>query len=161
MANLPSQTLGQAQPFSPVQDYTPEKQSPAFSGPISEVANPVTYTGTTNTLTPQDILRQLLILTNGSAITAVLPPASTLIPAIEGAQGGTELGLLPAGGSSILFDIKAGGAGAVTVSVGAGGTLVGTGAITAGNVKRFRLITTNAGATAPTYTLYSLGQSAQ
>lgn len=162
MANNPASTLGQAvSGYTPVVDYTPEKQSPSFSGPINEVANVVTYTGTANTLTPTDILRKLIILNNAGAITAVLPPSSTLIPAIEGAKGGLALGLTAVAGTSIEFDIKASGAGAVTVSVGTGGTLVGTGAITAGNVKRFRLVTTNAGSSNPAYTLYSLGQSAQ
>lgn len=161
MANNPNQTLGFANSATPIVDFTPEKQSPAFSGLINQVFNPVTYTGTSNALTFSDVLSGLIILTNGGAITAALPTAALLVPAIEGAQGGTKLGLRAAGGSAIEFYVKAGGAGAVTVSVGTGGTLVGTGAITAGNVKTFLLVVTNASAATPAYTLYSLGQSAQ
>ena len=160
MANLASQTLGYANSSTPIQDFTPEKQSPAFSGPVSEVANIATYTGTTNTLTAADCLRKLLILTNAGAITATLPTAALLIPAVEGGRGGTKLGINAAGGSSFEFYIKAGGAGAVTVSAGTGGTLVGSGAITAGSVKQFLVVITDASVTTPAYTIYSFGQAA-
>lgn len=149
----------------PVVSFTPQKDYLAFSGIINQYYNPTTYTGTSNTLVPTDVLGGLLILTNGSAITATLPAASVMNPQIEGAQGALP-GVTPpttGAGSAVLFYVKAGGAGAVTVSAGTGGTLVGSGAITAGNVKTFLLIVTatvtGANAT-PTYTVYSLGQSA-
>jgi hypothetical protein len=152
----------------PVVDYTPQKDYLSFSGLINQYYNPTTYTGTTNKLTPSDVLSGLLILTNAGAITASLPSAADLIPQIQGGQGpatGISQSNQPGlpnlnGGNGIRFYVKAGGAGAVTVSVGTGGTLVGTGAVTAGSVKTFLLIITGTGDT-PTYTVYSLGQSAQ
>ena len=148
----------------PVQDFTPTKNYPAFSGPINEYWNPTTYTGTSNTLTAADAQAGLLILTNAAAITAALPAATVLVPQVEGGQGALP-GVAPpvtGAGSSFNLYIKAGGAGAVTVSAGAGGTLVGSGAITAGNVKLFRIVITAVGTLTgnPTYTVYSLGQSA-
>lgn len=160
MANNPASTLGQAATgYTPVQDFTPEKQSPAFSGPISEIANVQTYTTTTVNLTTADVQKIVLILTNGSAITANLPTAAALIPTIEGARGGLNLGINAAGGSSIDFFIKAGGAGTVTLVAGTGGTIVGTATVATLNIKHFKLVTTNAGSATPTYTVYSLGTS--
>lgn len=148
----------------PVQDFTPQKAYPSFSTIINQYFNPTTYTGTTNTLVPTDISAGLLILTNGGAITATLPSAASIVPQIEGGQGGLPGIAPPSGtsGSGMLFYVKAGGAGAVTVSAGVGGTLVGSGAITAGNVKMFLLVITAVAALTgtPTYTVYSLGQSA-
>lgn len=148
----------------PVQDFAPTKNYPSFSGPVNEYWNPTTYTGTSNTLTVADATAGLLILTNGSAIAAALPTAASLVPQIEGGQG-TLPGIAPppsGAGSSFYLFIKAGGAGAVTVTAGAGGTLVGSGAITAGNVKMFRIVITAVSTLTgvPTYTVYSLGQSA-
>lgn len=149
----------------PVQDYTPTKNYPSFSGPINEYANVTTYTGTANTLTAADAMAKLLILTNGAAITATLPTAAQLIPAIEGGQGALP-GIAPppvGAGSSLLLMIKAGGAGAVTVSAGTGGTLIGTGAITAGSTAFFLFVITAVSTLTgvPTYNVYKLGQMAQ
>lgn len=148
----------------PIQDFTPEKNYVSFSTIINEYYNPVTYTGTANTLVNADVMGGLIILNNAGAITATLPTASSLVPAIQGGQAGLP-GIAPpsaASGSGILFYVKASGAGAITVSAGTGGTLVGSGAITAGNVKTFLLIITAASTLTgtPTYTIYSLGQSA-
>lgn len=148
----------------PVVSFTPQKEYPSLSTLANQYFNPTTYTGTTNTLLYSDVLAGLLILTNAGAIAATLPSAALLVPQIEGAQGGLP-GVTPASGASgsgILFYVKAGGAGAVTVSAGTGGTLVGSGAITAGSVKTFLLIVTAVSALQglPTYTVYSLGQSA-
>lgn len=153
--------LNQTATPNPVVDFTPQKTYPSFSGPINEFVTPTTYTGTTNTLLYTDVLAKLIILTNGSAITATLPAATLMVPQIEGGRAGVP-GIVgsTAGGSAVLFWVKAGGAGAVTVSAGTGGTLVGTGAITAGSTKTFLLVITDTGTT-PTYTVYSLGQSAQ
>lgn len=142
----------------PVVSFTPQKDYLSFSSLINQYYNPTTYTGTANTLVPTDVLGGLLILTNGGAITATLPSAAALVPQIEGGRAGVA-GSTVSGGSSVMFFVKAGGAGAVTVSAGTGGTLVGSGAVTAGNVKTFLLIITATGLT-PTYTVYSLGQSA-
>lgn len=149
----------------PVQDFTPTKNYPSFSGPINEYWNPTTYTGTTNALTVADAQAGLLILTNAAAITATLPTAALLVPQVEGGQGALP-GIAPpptGSGSSFALWIKAGGAGAVTVSAGVGGTLVGTGAITAGNTKLFRFVVTAVSTLTgtPTYTVYSVGQMAQ
>lgn len=148
----------------PIQDFTPQKTYPSFSTIINQYFNPTTYTGTANTLTPADALAGLLILTNAAAITAALPTAALLVPQVEGAQGGLP-GIAPpaaASGSGFLLLIKAGGAGAITVSAGVGGTLIGSGAITAGNVKTFLIVVTKVSDLlgSPTYNVYSLGQSA-
>lgn len=148
----------------PVQDFTPQKSYPSFSTIINQYFNPTTYTGTANTLVATDVMAGLLILTNGSAITATLPTGAQLVSQIEGGQAGLP-GVAPpsaASGSGIIFYVKAGGAGAVTVSAGTGGTLVGSGAITAGNVKMFLLVITAVATLTgtPTYNVYSLGQSA-
>lgn len=150
---------------NPVVSFTPQKDYPSLSSLQASYYNPVTYLGTTNTLINTDVLGGYITLTNGGAITATLPSAALLVPAIEGAQGALP-GIAPVtgtAGTAVEFYVKAGGAGAVTVSVGTGGTLVGTGAITAGNVKTFLLVVTAVGGlqATPTYTLYSLGQSAQ
>lgn len=148
----------------PVQDFSPQKSYPSFSSIINQYFNPTTYTGTANTLTAADAMSGLLILTNGGAITASLPTAALLVPQVEGGQGGLP-GIAPplgTSGSAFLLYVKAGGAGAVTVSAGTGGTLIGSGAITAGNVKMFLIVVTAIGALTgtPTYNVYSLGQSA-
>lgn len=146
---------------NPVVSFTPQKDYLSFSGIINEYYNPTTYTGTANTLTFSDVLSGLLILNNAAAITAALPTAALMVPQIEGGQAALP-GITPSSataGNGVKFWIKASGAGAVTVSAGVGGTLVGSGAITAGNVKMFLLVITATGVT-PTYTVYSLGQSA-
>lgn len=150
----------------PVQDFTPQKTYPSFSTIINQYFNPTTYIGTTNTLLYSDVLAGLIILTNGSAITATLPSAALMVPQIEGGNGTLPGVAQPAtlvAGSAVLFYVKAGGAGAVTVSAGVGGTLIGTGAITAGSVKTFLLVITAIGTLSgtPTYNVYSLGQAAQ
>lgn len=150
----------------PVQDFTPQKTYPSFSTIINQYYNPTTYTGTTNTLLYSDVLAGLIILTNGSAITATLPTATLMNPQIEGGSGtlpGVAKPATPVAGSGVLFFVKAGGAGAITVSAGTGGTLIGTGAVTAGSTKVFLLIITDTGTISgtPTYTVYSLGQMAQ
>lgn len=149
----------------PVQDFTPQKSYPSFSSIINEYFNPTTYTGTANVLTYQDALSGMLILTNGGAITAALPSAALLVPQIEGGNG-PAIGVTPqnaAAGSGLFLWIKAGGAGAVTVSAGVGGTLIGTGAITAGSTKLFLIVVTAVGTLTgtPTYNVYSIGQMAQ
>lgn len=149
---------------NPVVSFTPQKDYPSLSSLQASYFNPVTYLGTANTLVNADILGGLIILTNAGAITATLPTAALIVPQIEGGQGALPGIAPPTGtaGTGIEFYVKAGGAGAITVSAGTGGTLVGSGAITAGNVKAFLLIITAVGGlqTLPTYTVYSIGQSA-
>lgn len=146
----------------PVQDFTPQKTYPSFSTIINQYYSPVTYTNAANnTLLNTDVLGGLIIHTTAGAQTDTLPAAALLVPAIEGGQAGLP-GVAPpsaASGSGIRFFVKAGGAGAITVAAGVGGTLVGSGAIAAGDSKEFLLIITKlADLTGlPTYTVYSLG----
>jgi hypothetical protein len=149
----------------PVRDFTPQKSYPSFSQIINQYFSPVTYSNAgNNTLLASDILGGFITHSTGGAQTDTLPTAAALVPLIEGAQGGLP-GVAPpsaSSGSGMLFYVAAGGAGAVTIAVGTGGTLVGSGAVAAGSVKTFLLIVTAVAALngLPTYTLYSLGQAA-
>lgn len=149
----------------PVQDFTPQKNYLSFSGLINMYLNPIVNLLTAYTLLVSDVLGGFITSTNAAAQTLTLPSAALLVPQIEGAQAGLP-GIAPPNalaGSSIRFLVRAGGAGTVTVAVGAGGTLdsLSTATVATGQIKEFLLVVT---ATAtltgtPAYTLYSLGTS--
>lgn len=147
---------------SPVVDFTPQKNYLSFSGLINQYINPVTYSNAAgNTLLVSDVLGGFITHTAAGGETDTLPSAALLVPQIEGAQGPLP-GIAPpttGAGSSIKFFLKAGGAGTITLAVGAGGTLVGSGAVATGNIKEFLLIVTSTDPSNPTYTVYSLGTS--
>jgi len=147
--NLPSTIPSTLAPV--VQSYTPSVQSPAFSSIVNEVYAPVTYTTAGNiTLLPSDVLGGFITHTAAGAENDVLPAASLLIPAIQGAQVG----------SGIRFFLKAGGAGTITAVAGTGGTIVGTATVATLNIREFLLQITALGdvnAVGATYTAYSLG----
>ena len=85
--NLPSTIPSTLAPV--VQSYTPSVQSPAFSSIVNEVYAPVTYTTAGNiTLLPSDVLGGFITHTAAGAENDVLPAASLLIPAIQGARSG-------------------------------------------------------------------------
>lgn len=142
--------LNQTATPNPVVDFVPQKQYPSFSGIINQVITIAAYTATSTTLLFSDVLGGFILSTNGSAQTLTLPTAALLVPQIEGAQVNT----------AILFKVKAGGAGTITVAVGTGGTANSGDTLTVatGNIKEFMIIVTAVGST-PTYTLYSLGTS--
>ena len=141
-------TLISTSNLRPIQDFTPEKQSPSFSGSINEIVTIAAYTGTAVTLLYSDVLGGFITTNNAAAQTLTLPAASLLVPKIEGAKVG----------SSIFFWVKELGAGTATVAAGTGGTVVGTATIATGNIKQFMLTVTAIG-TSPTYNCYSLGTS--
>jgi hypothetical protein len=114
-----------------------------------------------------DVMGGFITSTNAAAQTLTLPSAASLVPQIEGGQGGLP-GIAPPNalaGSSIRFLVRAGGAGTVTVAVGAGGTLdsLSTATIATGQIKEFMLVVSSTATLTgtPTYTLYSLGTSTQ
>lgn len=151
----PNQT---ATPF-PVVDFTPQKDYLSFSGLINQYYSPVAYANAgANTLLVSDVLGGFITHTAAGAETDTLPSAALLVPQIEGGQAG-QPGIAPppiGSGNGIKFFVRAGGAGAITLAVGAGGTLVGSGAVTAGTAKQFLLVITATGDT-PTYTVYAIG----
>jgi hypothetical protein len=133
----------------PIKDFTPEKNSPTFSGLTNEVINIAAYTGITVTLLPSDVMGGFITANNAGAQMFTLPSAAALIPLIEGARVG----------SSIIFILKELAAGTVTLAAGTGGTIVGTPTVATANIKQFLLQVTAIGPT-PTYSCYSLGTAA-
>jgi len=144
---------------SPVVDFTPQKNYLSFSGLINQYINPVTYSNAAgNTLLVSDVLGGFITHTAAGAETDTLPSAALLVPQIEGGQAG-QPGIAPppsGAGNGIKFYVRAGGAGIITLAVGAGGTLVGSGAVAAGTAKQFLLVITATGDN-PTYTVYAIG----
>lgn len=136
-----------ATPF-PVVDFVPQKQYPSFSAPINTPVVVTANTGTSPTLTYQQVLGQFITSSNASAQTLTLPTAALLVPQIEGGQVN----------SAIRFLVQA-TTGTSTVAVGTGGTFAAgaTATIPAGSIKEFLLVIT--ALDAPTYTVYSLGTS--
>lgn len=141
----------------PVNSFTPEKQSPAFGGIISEVMNRVTYATAGNvTYKVSDIIGGFINRdTNGGARTDTFPTAAALVAGIEGAKVGSAI--------QIFIKNTAGAANSLTVAIGTGGTAVGTMTVAQSNIKSFLIIVTalgdqnNVGAT---YDLVSLGTAA-
>lgn len=144
---------------TPVVDFTPQKDYLSFSGIINQYIVPANYSNAgNNNLTVSDVLGGFITHTAAGAQTDTLPSAAQLVPQIQGAQGPLP-GIAPpvtGAGSSIRFLLKAGGAGTITLAVGAGGTAVGTMTVATGNIKEFLLIVNSTGSN-PTYTVYSLG----
>lgn len=138
-----------------VQSFTPSKQYPSFSGLINETFNPASYSNAGgNTLAVSDVLGGFITHTAAAAETDTLPSAALLVPQIEGA----------AVGSSIRFFVKAGGAGTITVAVGAGGTAEAGDTLTVaqGYIREFLLRVTalpDQFGNGAAYELYSLGAS--
>jgi len=136
----------------PIADYTPEKQSPSFSGLINQQLTPTTIIGAAVTLTPAQILAGLILRdTSSGAVSDDLPTAALLVPQIEAAAVGTTIRFM-------IRNISA-GAGTLTLSAGTGGTLTGTSATSAIpylHQEEYLLEVTAIGQT-PTYSIYGLG----
>jgi len=146
-----------------IPSFTPTKSNPSFSSTINEYYNPVTYSNAVNnTLLPSDIVGGLITHTAAGAQTDTLPTATLMAQAIQGARGaipGSPPSAVGVAGSGQFFFVRAGGAGAITVAAGTGGTLVGSGAVTAGAVGQFLLIVTATdapGYVKATYTVYRI-----
>jgi hypothetical protein len=156
MATIPS-TLAPV-----ISDYTPSTQSPSFSSIINEYVAPVAYANAGgNTLLASDVIGGFITHTAAGAQTDTLPTATLMVPAIQGGRGAIPggPGIVGTAGQAIFFFVRAAGAGAITVAVGTGGTLIGSGAITAGAVGQFMLVVTATdapGFVKATYTVYRL-----
>ena len=135
--------------------FTPQKNYPSFSGLISESVFPASYSNAGgNTLLVSDVLGGYITHTAAGAQTDTLPSAALLVPAIEGAQVG----------SRVTFFVKAGGAGTITIAVGAGGTANAGDTLTIATtqIKEFMVRVTalpDQYGNGAAYTLYSLGTS--
>lgn len=140
----PNQT---ATPF-PVVDFVPQKQYPCFSTIINQNIVVTANTGTSPTLTYQQVLGGFITSSNAAAQTLTLPTAALLVPQIEGGQVNSAIELLVQATT-----------GTSTVAVGTGGTLAtgATATIAAGSIKKFLIQIT--ALDPPTYTAYSLGTS--
>lgn len=106
-------------------------------------AGPVTYTAA------QLLGGLILRATTGAARSDTTPTAALIVAAISGALAGR----------SFEFTIRndAGAAETITLLAGVGVTLSGTMTIAQNNMRRFRLVITNAGTATEAVTIYSLG----
>jgi len=153
MANLASATLGQTTNPKPIQDYTPEKQSPSFSGQINEIVTITSFAGTNQTLTAAQILGGFIIGIPTGAANYTTDTATNILQAIEGAKVGT----------AVYFTVrnKSAGANTITLVAGTGITLNSGDTVTVAqnNQKTFMaVVTALPTATAlGTITIYSLG----
>lgn len=102
-----------------VNSYTPEKQSPSFSGPINQLTPPTTDATAGNvTYTAAQILSGIILRdTSSSARADVFPAAASIVPKIEGAQVGSAL--------RFLLRNTSVGAGSITLTAGTGTTIKG------------------------------------
>ncbi len=107
-------------------------------------AIPVAYTGAA-TLTSLDIEQGLVVFTSGSG-------ANLALPAVTGAGGVDDRVDSARVNSCFDFAVLSTGAGAATLTAGAGWTLVGSGVCVAGAGVMFRAVKTGVG----TYTLYRI-----
>lgn len=150
MANLASQTLGQTTNASPIQDYTPEKQSPSFSQQINEIINITNFVATNQTLTAAIILGGFVIGVPTGAANYTTDTAANIVAAIEGAKVGTAI--------VVTVRNKSAGANTITLVAGTGITLNSGDTVTVAqnNQKQFLLIVTGIGSAAA-ITVYSLG----
>ena len=161
MANNPTSTIPST--LAPtVNSYTPSKANPSFDSIINQYFNPVAYANAgANTLLASDVIGGFITHTAAGAETDTLPTATLMVQAIQGGRGAIPggPGIVGIAGSGILFYVRAAGAGAITIAVGAGGTLVGSGAVTAAAVGQFLLVVTKTdapGYVAATYTVYRI-----
>lgn len=137
-----------------ITSFTPEKQSPSFSGQINEIVTFTILAAGNKTLTAAQLLGGFIIQTPTAAATDTLDTASNIVSQIEGAKVG----------SGIYFTIRntSAGAFAITVAAGTGGTMNSgdTATIAQSNQKTFLLVVTALGDqnfVGATYTVYSMG----
>lgn len=147
---MANQTIPTTVNQNPIQDYTPEKQSPSFSSQINDVITITNFAGTNQTLTAAQILGGFIIGVPTGAANYTTDTAANIINAIEGAVVG----------SSIQFTVrnKSGGANTITLVAGTGVTLNSGDTVTVAqnNQKTFLVVVTGLGASAAV-TVYSFG----
>lgn len=122
---------------------------------VQTTPQPASYT-TTGTLTYQvaDIIGSIIVHSPATAVTATLPTAALLIPAIPGIADGRRCRV----GDTIFCSIVNAGAATITIQPGAGGSLdpnQATATITAGTSKLLNIRVTNSNPSAESYTCYS------
>lgn len=143
-------TLISTSNLRPIQDYTPEKQSPSFSGQINQVTTVTTVAAGAQTITAAQILGGLYIGVPTGAANYTTDTAANIVKAIEGAKVGTTI--------NFVLRNKSAGANTITLVAGTGCTINSgdTATVAQNNQKQFRLVVTAIGDT-PTITIYSMG----
>lgn len=143
-------TLISTSNLRPIQDYTPEKQSPSFSGQINQVTTVTTVAAGAQTITATQILGGLYIGVPTGAANYTTDTAANIVKAIEGAKVGTSI--------NFVLRNKSAGANTITLVAGTGCTINSgdTATVAQSNQKQFRLVVTAIGDT-PTITIYSMG----
>ena len=143
-------TLISTSNLRPIQDYTPEKQSPSFSGQINQVTTVTTVAAGAQTITAAQILGGLYIGVPTGAANYTTDTAANIVKAIEGAKVGTSI--------NFVLRNKSAGANTITLVAGTGCTINSgdTATVAQSNQKQFRLVVTAIGDT-PTITIYSMG----
>lgn len=134
----------------PIQDFTPEKQSPSFSGQINQSTTVTTVAAGAQTITAAQILGGLYIGVPTGAANYTTDTAANIVKAIEGAKVGTSI--------NFVLRNKSAGANTITLVAGTGVTINSgdTATVAQSNQKQFRLVVTAIGDT-PTITVYSMG----
>lgn len=140
-----------------ISSFTPEVQSPAFSGLVQELVNVITLGTAATTITAAQMLGGLILQPAGTAINTTLDTAAHVFLAMQSVQVG----------SSFSFTIRNTSTAAATITVvaGTGGTFStsNTATVTQNNQRSFRLIITALGdvnGVGATYTLYTGGTGA-
>lgn len=126
-------------------------QDPRLQSLVFQLIVPATINTAANvTITPDQLLGGLILRDgNGGARTDTLPSAAALVDAVQGAMVGTAFEFAVRNATST--------AAAITLAVGAGGTLSGTAAVAQLNSSDFMLVFTNVTIGQEAYTLYSKG----
>ena len=135
-----------------ITSFTPEVQSPAFSGLIQEVVTLNTIASTSSTLTIAQMLGGLVFQPAGAAINTTLDTGPNIFQALQS----------PVVGSSLTFTVRntATAANTITIVAGSGGTISGTATIAQNNQRSFRVVITAVGdqnGVGATYTAYTSG----
>jgi len=103
---------------------------------------------TTNTLTVAQTLGGFINSAPGGAITLTLPTAANLVAAMKGAKVGDAI--------TLSIENTSGGANAITLAAGAGGTLRGGTSVAQNKSAIIRIVLTNVTAAAEAYTAHSI-----
>jgi hypothetical protein len=135
-----------------INSFTPEVQSPAFSGVTQETLTVTTLGTAATTVTASQMLGGLLLQPAGAAINTTLDTAVNVFKALQNQVVG----------ASFAFTLRntATTANTITVVAGSGGTMTGTATIAQNAQRAFRLVITavgDASGAGATYTVYTAG----
>lgn len=128
--------------------YSQLKNVGLASGPDTAVVNVVTVTGAV-TLTAAQVMGGMVAHAAGAGANLATPTAAEIVAALGGASVGT----------AVRLHIRNTGAGASTLTAGAGVTLSGTAATATLNAKTWLFVVTNNIIGSEAVTAYSLGSS--